>query len=148
VAQRFSTLAAGLAVGTCLAWAAAAPRPADAGRPSTPDVRGSYFGSFTTRRAGTWAGEINVVLQDRSLIGAELRIGGRYSGVPLRGTVASNRRVRMSGASGVGRNQVRFRITGMCRAGANGEQAAFEGEYRMTGAETESGSFTMIGNAR
>lgn len=121
--------------------------PAAAGRRPVPDVRGSYFGNFVSS-SDTLPGEVNLFLQSRSRVGGDLRIGSRFGSVMLNGAITANRRLRLAGDSGMGRNRVHFRLTGALRPASGEDPPRLEGRYRATGAIRESGSFQLVGSGR
>lgn len=132
----------GLALG---GFAALSHQPAQARVPA-PNVGGSYFGTFKSTSGNVWNVGFNVYQQVGSHLDGQLTIAALNRDVPLTGSCSSVSTFTLVGSSGFGRNAVRFKLRGVCHPGSGGDDlTSFTGDYIVTGARQERGTFTLSG---
>lgn len=132
-----------LALGALCLLTLPAAGPARSAPPA--EMRGSYFGSFTSSGGTTLNGDLTIHLHDRRSIAGALTVGGVIQGLQLGGKCAGNGSFTANGFVQQGGRRVRLRLTGVFNPGGNGELATLTGTYTLRGAEREAGTFSLSG---
>jgi hypothetical protein len=140
--RRTLLAALGLSLGSL---AALTYQPAFA-RVAVPNVGGSYFGMFKSTAGNVWNAEFDLYQQVGSHLDGRLTIAALNRDMPLTGSCSSASAFTLAGSSGFGRNAVRFKLRGRCHVGTGGDDlTTFTGDYIVTGARQERGTFTLSG---
>lgn len=133
-----------LALGALLIPATLLVHGAEAG-PAVSDMRGSYFGHFTSNSGNTLYSDINITLQVKKVFSGSFNMGGVLQSVLFTGKCKPGGGFTVKGVVGQGDVRTRIKLDGAFHPGGNGQLAILQGTYRMTGDRKETGTFSFSG---
>lgn len=119
-------------------------RPAAAATAS-PDMRGSYFGSFTSSAGNPLASDLNIGLQVNRTVSGTFSMGAVLQEVSFSGKLKPNGTFAFRGRQGQAGTRVNYTLTGTFDPGGNGRLAVLQGRYTVSGAWREQGTFILTG---
>jgi hypothetical protein len=133
-----------LGVGLAAALTPFHPVPA---APAVPDMRGSYFGSFTSDVGNFLAADLNLTLQVKRLVSGQFSMGGVLQNVPFSGKITPTGGFTAKGRKGQGSTRVLIQLKGQYNPGGNGSLAIIQGQYTCSGGARERGTFVVSGRS-
>lgn len=113
--------------------------------PAYPDMRASYFGSFTSNRNITLYSELNIDLHVKKLVSGTFNMGAVLRDVLFEGKCERSGRFTVTGMVREGGRRLRIRLEGKFNPGGNGELATLTGRYQISGPRRERGTFRFSG---
>ena len=122
-----------------------APSAPAIGANDAQNMRGSYFGSFTTSTGNTLFSDINITLQAQKVIGGTFNMGAVLRGVVFSGKCRPNGGFVATAVIQEGDGKTKIRLNGTASPAGNGLQSTLIGTYRLTGRRKERGTFHFTG---
>ncbi|HEU4754381.1 MAG TPA: hypothetical protein VFU47_14835, partial [Armatimonadota bacterium] len=119
-------------------------RPVSA-RPEAADLRGTYVGGCSSRSGQALPSDLSIYAQSGRQIAARLSIAAVYPDVVVSGVCAANGRFTLVGRAGTGPDRVQIKLRGFFSPPLEGTPGSLSGEYLITGARRDRGTFRLAG---